>query len=87
MIMFVFVFILGYLNLQGYAEAGKYKSALWDVLHVALFFAVYYINPDYVMLLFTEELGRKMIIAAAVLQVAGAVAISSPSPRPRGSSA
>jgi tight adherence protein B len=44
-------------------------------LPIALFFAVYYLNPNYVMLLFTEELGRKMIAVAAVLQVVGAITI------------
>ncbi|MCH7688691.1 MAG: secretion protein, partial [Planctomycetes bacterium] len=36
---------------------------------------VYYLNPDYIMLLFTEELGRQMIAYAAVLQVLGAITI------------
>ena len=44
-------------------------------LPIALFFVVYYLNPDYVMLLFTDPLGRKMIAGGAVLQVLGAIAI------------
>ena len=46
------------------------------VLPIALFIAVYYLNPDYVMLLFTEELGRKMIAVAIVLQILGAIVIN-----------
>jgi tight adherence protein B len=44
-------------------------------LPIALFFVVYHLNPDYIMLLFTDPLGRKMIAAATVLQIMGAIAI------------
>jgi len=44
-------------------------------LPIVLFFVVYHLNPDYVMLLFTDPLGRKMIAVAAFLQVMGAVCI------------
>jgi tight adherence protein B len=54
---------------------GRISGVVLMGLPIALFFAVYYLNPDYVMLLFTEELGRKMIATAAVLQVMGAIAI------------
>ena len=40
--LFVFLLVLGYLNLQGYGNPDKYKSALWDILHVALFFAAFW---------------------------------------------
>ena len=45
------------------------------MLPIVLFFVVYHLNPDYVMLLFTDPLGRKMIAVAAFLQVMGAVCI------------
>ena len=54
---------------------GRISGVVLMGLPIALFFAVYYLNPDYVMLLFTEELGRKMIATAAFLQVLGAIAI------------
>ena len=54
---------------------GRISGVVLMALPIALFFAVYYLNPDYVMLLFTTEMGRKMIAVAAVLQVLGAVAI------------
>ncbi len=65
--------ILG--QVQALTGEGRISGIVLMALPIALFFAVYYLNPDYVMLLFTEELGRKMIAAAAVLQVLGAVAI------------
>ena len=41
-----------------------------------LFAAVYYLNPEYVMVLFDREEGRKMLAATAFLQVLGAVCIN-----------
>ena len=39
---------------------------------VALFLAVYRLNQDYVMLLFRDPLGKKMLIGTIVLQLMGA---------------
>jgi tight adherence protein B len=44
-------------------------------LPIVLFFTVYYLNPDYVMLLFNREIGRKMIGVAIFLQILGAIVI------------
>ena len=65
--------ILG--QVQALTGEGRISGVVLMALPIALFFAVYYLNPDYVMLLFTDELGRKMVAAAAVLQVLGAIAI------------
>lgn len=54
---------------------GRISGVVLMALPVALFFAVYYLNPDYVMLLFTEELGRQMIAVAGFLQILGAYVI------------
>jgi tight adherence protein B len=62
-------------QVQALTGEGRISGVVLMGLPIALFFAVYHLNPDYVMLLFTEELGRTMIAAAAVLQVLGAVAI------------
>jgi tight adherence protein B len=62
-------------QVQALTGEGRISGIVLMALPIVLFFAVYYLNPDYVMLLFTEELGRKMIACAAVLQVLGAVAI------------
>lgn len=65
--------ILG--QVQALTGEGRISGVVLMVLPVALFFAVYHLNPDYVMLLFTDQLGRKMIAVAAVLQVVGAITI------------
>jgi len=54
---------------------GRISGIVLMGLPIVLFFAVYYLNPDYVMLLFTEELGRKMIAFGIVMQILGAVCI------------
>ena len=37
-----------------------------------LFLAVYRLNPDYVMMLFRDPMGKKMLIVTVVLQLMGA---------------
>ena len=44
-------------------------------LPFALFIAVYAMNPEYVMLLFTSEVGRKMVGIAVFMQILGAIVI------------
>lgn len=65
--------ILG--QVQALTGEGRISGVVLMALPIALFFVVYHLNPDYVMLLFTDPLGRKMIAVAAVLQVFGAIAI------------
>ena len=62
-------------QVQALTGEGRISGVVLMALPIALFVAVYYLNPNYVMLLFTEDLGRKMIAAACVLQVLGAVCI------------
>jgi tight adherence protein B len=38
-----------------------------------LFLAVYRLNPDYVVPLFTDPMGRQMLAGAIVLQLIGAI--------------
>ncbi len=54
---------------------GRISGIVLMALPIALFFAVYYLNAEYVMLLFNDEMGRKMLAGAAVLQVLGAYCI------------
>jgi tight adherence protein B len=54
---------------------GRISGIVLMALPIALFFTVYYLNPDYVMLLFNREIGRKMIGVAIFLQLLGAVVI------------
>jgi tight adherence protein B len=65
--------ILG--TVQALTGEGRLSGTVLMALPIAIFFAVYYLNPDYVMLLFTTPLGKKMIAAGVVLQILGAVCI------------
>ncbi len=65
--------ILG--QVQALTGEGRISGVVLMALPIVLFFVVWHMNPPYVMLLFTDELGRKMIAAAAVLQVLGAITI------------
>ena len=40
-----------------------------------LFVAVYQLNPDYLMVLFTDPMGKKMLAAAIFMQIVGALVI------------
>jgi tight adherence protein B len=62
-------------QVQALTGEGRISGVVLMALPIALFFAVYYLNPTYIMLLFTEELGRKMIAVAVVLQILGAITI------------
>lgn len=65
--------ILG--QVQALTGEGRISGVVLMGLPIALFFAVLYLNPDYVMLLFTEPLGHKMIGVAVFLQILGAICI------------
>lgn len=65
--------ILG--QVQALTGEGRMSGIVLMALPIALFFAVWHLNAEYVMLLFTDEIGRKMVAVAAVLQILGAVCI------------
>jgi tight adherence protein B len=44
-------------------------------LPFVLFIAVYQLNPDYLKLLFTDPMGKKMLAGAIFMQVVGALVI------------
>lgn len=54
---------------------GRISGIVLMALPPVLFAAVYYLNPDYVMILFDREEGRKMLFATGFLQILGAVSI------------
>jgi len=62
-------------QVQALTGEGRISGIVLMALPICLFFAVWHLNAEYVMLLFTDELGRKMVAVAAVLQVLGAVCI------------
>ena len=62
-------------KVQALTGEGRISGIVLMALPILLFFAVWKLNPDYVMLLFTDPLGKQMIGAAIFLQVLGAFAI------------
>lgn len=54
---------------------GRLSGIVLMALPLGLFVAVYALNPEYVMLLFTTEEGRKMVGAAIFMQIIGALVI------------
>lgn len=62
-------------QVQALTGEGRISGIVLMCLPIALFICVWKINPDYVLLLFTDELGRKMASAAIVLQIIGAYSI------------
>ena len=56
---------------------GRISGIILMALPPILFLAVYYLNPDYVMVLFEHEDGRKMMTGAIILQIIGAFVIRS----------
>ena len=65
--------ILG--QVQALTGEGRISGVVLMALPIALFFAVYYMNAEYMMMLFTDPLGKKVIGVAAFLQVLGAITI------------
>ncbi len=65
--------------IQGQVQAltgeGRLSGVVLMALPVVLFCALYVLNPDYVMLLFTEPTGRKMLYGAIMMQLLGALVI------------
>ncbi len=62
-------------HVQALTGEGRISGIVLMILPIALFLCVWKMNPDYVMLLFTDELGRKMVGGAIVLQILGAWSI------------
>ncbi len=62
-------------QIQALTGEGRLSGIVLLALPPALFAVVYKMNPDYLMLLFTDDLGKKMLIGGVVMQLLGAVAI------------
>ncbi len=65
--------ILG--QVKALTAEGRLSGIVLQALPIGLFITVYYINPEYVSLLFKEELGKQMLIYAIALQILGAFVI------------
>ena len=62
-------------QVQALTGEGRLSGIVLLALPPMLFVTVYRMNPDYLMLLFTDELGKKMLIAGIVSQLVGALVI------------
>jgi tight adherence protein B len=62
-------------QVQALTGEGRLSGVVLLALPPALFAVVYRMNPDYLMLLFTDELGKKMLIGGVVMQLFGALVI------------
>jgi tight adherence protein B len=62
-------------QVQALTGEGRLSGVVLLALPPVLFLAVYRLNPEYEMALFTDEMGQKMLIGAAVMQLLGAAVI------------
>ena len=62
-------------QIQALTGEGRISGIVLLGLPPVLFMVMLYLNYDYIMTLFTDELGQKMLIAGIILQLIGAAAI------------
>ena len=62
-------------QVQALTGEGRLSGIVLLALPPLLFITVYRMNPDYIQLLFTDDLGKKMLIAGIVSQLVGALVI------------
>ena len=62
-------------QVQALTGEGRLSGIVLLALPPVLFITMYRLNPDYIMTLFTDPLGHKMLAVAAILQVVGALVI------------
>lgn len=62
-------------QVQALTGEGRLSGIVLLALPPVLFLTVYQMNPDYLMLLFTDELGKKMLVGGVLMQLFGAIAI------------
>jgi tight adherence protein B len=62
-------------QVQALTGEGRLSGIVLLALPPVLFLAVYRLNPDYVMPLFTDPMGRKMLAGGIVMQLIGAIVI------------
>lgn len=62
-------------QVQALTGEGRLSGIVLLALPPALFAVVYRMNPDYLMLLFTDDLGKKMLVGGIVSQLLGALLI------------
>ena len=64
-----------WVQVQALTGEGRLSGIVLLALPPLLFVTVYRMNPDYIQLLFTDDLGKKMLIAGVLSQLFGALVI------------
>jgi tight adherence protein B len=62
-------------QVQALTGEGRLSGIVLLALPPALFAVVYRMNPDYLMLLFTDPMGKKMLVGGVLMQLFGALVI------------
>ena len=62
-------------QVQALTGEGRLSGVVLLGLPPVLFLAVYRLNPDYVMMLFSDPMGKKLLTGAVIMQVLGALVI------------
>ena len=62
-------------QVQALTGEGRLSGIVLLALPPALFAVVYHMNPDYLMLLFTDDMGKKMLVGGVLMQLLGALVI------------
>jgi tight adherence protein B len=62
-------------QVQALTGEGRLSGIVLLALPPVLFLAVYRLNPEYVLPLFTDPMGRKMLTGAVIMQLLGAIVI------------
>jgi tight adherence protein B len=58
-------------QLRVYTAQGRFSGYVLGALPVAVGLAIYSLNPSYIRLLFTDPLGKMMVLVAVLFQIAG----------------
>jgi Flp pilus assembly protein TadB len=58
-------------QLRVYTAQGRFSGYVLAVLPIAVGGAIYSLNPPYIKLLFTDPIGKLMVIVAVVFQIIG----------------
>lgn len=62
-------------QVQALTGEGRLSGVVLLALPFVLFLAVYQLNPDYLQVLFTDVMGKKMLAVAIIMQIIGALVI------------
>ena len=62
-------------QVQALTGEGRLSGVVLLILPLVLFLAVYQLNPTYIMVLFTDPMGTKMLVGAIIMQLIGALVI------------